>query len=81
MAKVFDEDNVHNFWGLSPSIDVLALLHSLPVSVSQHSMLERLAEADAIHLLQERVPLYELISQSGGLCCLLYRQCVADWCL
>ncbi|DBA71332.1 TPA: Dynein assembly factor 3, axonemal [Trebouxia sp. C0005] len=52
MAKVFDEDNVHNFWGLSPSIDVLALLQSLPVSVSQHSMLERLAEADAIHLLQ-----------------------------
>ncbi|DBB17927.1 TPA: Dynein assembly factor 3, axonemal [Trebouxia sp. C0006] len=52
MAKVFDEDNVHNFWGLSPSVDVLALLHSLPVSVSQHSMLERLAEADAIHLLQ-----------------------------
>ncbi|DBA87652.1 TPA: Dynein assembly factor 3, axonemal [Trebouxia sp. C0004] len=52
MAKVFDEDNVHNFWGLSPSIDVLALLHSLPVSVGYHSMLERLAEADAFHLLQ-----------------------------
>ena len=81
MAKVFDEDNVHNFWGLSPSIDVLALLDSLPVSVSQQSMLERLAEADAVHFLQVRVPLYELISQSGGLSCLLYRQCVADWCL
>lgn len=81
MAKVFDEDNVHNFWGLSPSIDVLALLHSLPVSVNQHSMLERLAEADAIHLLQVCVLVHELISQSGGLCYLSCRQCVADWCL
>lgn len=52
MAKLFDEDNVHDFWGLSPSIDILKLLESLPASIVQHSMLERLAQAEAIHLLQ-----------------------------
>lgn len=65
MAKVFDEDKVHDFWGLSPSIDILKLFDSLPASVVQHSMLERLAQAEAIHLLQ--VFLYVLISYARRL--------------
>ena len=52
MAKVFDEENVHHFWGSSPSIDALSVLHHLPISISQHVVLERLAQADAIHILQ-----------------------------
>ncbi|KAL3140672.1 Dynein assembly factor 3, axonemal, variant 2 [Trebouxia sp. C0010 RCD-2024] len=52
MAKVFDEENVHHFWGLSPRVDVLDLLQHLPVAISQHGVLERLAGADAIHILQ-----------------------------
>lgn len=52
MAKVFDEENVQHFWGLSPGIDVLGLLHRLPISVSQHGVLERLAQAEAINVLQ-----------------------------
>lgn len=52
MAKVFDEDNVHHFWGLSPSIDVFDVLDDVPSTISQHSMLERLAQADALHILQ-----------------------------
>lgn len=52
MAKIFDEDNVHHFWGLSPSIDVFDVLDDLPSTISQHSMLERFAQADALHILQ-----------------------------
>ncbi len=52
MAKVFDEDHVHDFWGLSPGVDSLNLLESLPVSISQHGILERLAQADAVNILQ-----------------------------
>lgn len=59
MAKVFDEDNVHHFWGLSPSIDVFGVLDDLPSTISQHGMLERLAQADALHIL--------LVSRAFGL--------------
>ena len=52
MAKVFDDENVHDLWGLSPSTDVLELLHSLPAADGQHSMFERLMQADAVNLLQ-----------------------------
>ena len=52
MAKVFDEENVHHFWGLSPSIDVLDLLDHELISMNQHSMLGGVAQADAIHILQ-----------------------------
>lgn len=48
MAK----ENVHHFWGLSPSIDVLDVLDDLPSTLSQHGMLERLTQADALHILQ-----------------------------
>ena len=52
MIKVFDEEHVHDFWGLSPCVDIVDVLQTLPISVSQHSTLERLAQADALHILQ-----------------------------
>lgn len=52
MAKVFDEDNVHHLWGLSPSVDLFDILDDLPSTNSQHGMLERLAQAGALHILQ-----------------------------
>ena len=54
MAKLFDEDNVHHFWGLSPSLDLFDVLDDLPSTISQHDVLERLVQADAIHILQVR---------------------------
>lgn len=52
MAKVFDEEHVHDFWGLSPCLDIIDVLQNLPGPVGQHSTLERLAQADALHILQ-----------------------------
>ena len=52
MAKVFDEENVHDFWGLSPAVDILGVLENLPIAVIQHSMIERLTQADALNVLQ-----------------------------
>lgn len=52
MAKVFDEENVHDFWGLSPAIDALDMLEQLPVTASQHSVHEMLTNSEAINVLQ-----------------------------
>lgn len=87
MAKVFDEENVHHFWGLSPSLDVLDLLHRLPVAISQHGVFERLAGADAIHILQVACAPAEhynsMRHQSRGRACmfrmLTSRALIADW--
>ena len=50
MAKMFDEDNVHDFWGLSPSIDVHDLLNISPTAIYQPS--EGVSQADTVHVLQ-----------------------------
>ena len=54
MAKVFDEDNVYHLWGLSPSVDLFDILDDLPSTISQQGMLQRLVQADALHILQVR---------------------------
>ena len=54
MAKIFDEDNVHHLWGLSPSIDVFDLIDDQLSTITQNGKLERLAQADALHTLQVR---------------------------
>lgn len=52
MAKLFDEDNAHDFWGLSSPVDAIEILEQLPASVSQHGVRELLANSEAIHVLQ-----------------------------
>ena len=61
MAKLFDEENVHEFWGLSPGINLLDLMGSLPASVGQHNLFEKLLQADAIHILQVNAPDHHLL--------------------
>lgn len=52
MAKLFDEENVHDFWGLSPAIDALDLLEHLPQTDSQHCVNEMLVNSEAFNILQ-----------------------------
>ena len=52
MAKLFDEENVHDFWGLSPAVDALDVLEQLPAVVSQHKVREMLAGSEVINILQ-----------------------------
>ena len=52
MAKVFDEDSVHDFWGLSSPVDAMEVLEQLPASISQHGVCELLASSEAINILQ-----------------------------
>ena len=52
MAKVFDEDNVQDFWGLSSPVDAIEISGQLPASVSQHGVCELLANSEAINVLQ-----------------------------
>lgn len=79
MAKVFDEEHVHDFWGLSPCLDIIDVLQNLPGPVGQHSTLERLAQADALHILQASRSFVRLSLNS-------HKQqfdvdVVADWCI
>lgn len=52
MAKLLDDNNVHDFWGLSPAIDALDALEHLPASVSQHGVLEVIQQSEAVNFLQ-----------------------------
>ena len=52
MAKLLDEENVHDFWGLSPAFDALDALEHLPASVGQHGMFELLRNSEAVNILQ-----------------------------
>lgn len=52
MAKLFDEENVHDFWGLSPAVDAIELLEKLPAAASQHGIHELLANSEALNVLQ-----------------------------
>ena len=52
MAKLFDEENVHDFWGLSPALDAIELLEKLPAAASQHGIHELLANSEALNVLQ-----------------------------
>lgn len=84
MAKVFDEDNVHHLWGLSPSIDLFDLLNDRPSTSTQNGKLERLAEADALHTLQVRRALALYNSQQISSSCsvkhgLTPEIVLADW--